>query len=62
MTVKNLKDRLQHLPDDARVEMDIGIKINGKLGVLSREIDSIDHHDINNLLVLHSNWPVQLFH
>ncbi len=62
MTIKELKEKIQNLPDDAKVDINLGIKINGSKNDLPRQIDFVDYHEKNNVVVLSSSWPIQLFY
>lgn len=60
MTVKELRDKLHNLPDDARVEIELGIKVNSVQDRLTRQIDSVGYFDKNNVVSLSNNWLVQV--
>lgn len=60
MTVKELKSKLHNLPDDARVEIELGIKVNSVQDRLIRQIDSVGYFDKNNVVSLSNNWLVQV--
>lgn len=62
MTIKELKEKLKDLPDDARVELGIDVKINAQTSPMSRSIDSIEHINNNNVVILKSWWGIQFFY
>ena len=62
MTIKQLKEKIQNLPDNANVEFETDIKFNNQVSTLTRNIDSVDYFDKNNLVKLKSWWPIQFFY
>ncbi len=62
MTIKELKEKLKELPDDARVELGIDVKINAQTSPMTRSVDSIEHLDKNNVVVIRSWYGIQFFY
>lgn len=62
MIVRELKEKLSSLPDDAIINIGIFLNINGQTADLSRKIDSVIYHPQNNLVSLNNNWPIQFFY
>jgi len=62
MTIKELKEKLQFFPDDARIEINLEIKVNSQSSTLQRNVDSVNYLNKNNVVIFNSNWPVQLFY
>jgi hypothetical protein len=62
MTIKELKEKIKNLPDDARVELGVDVKINAQSSSLVRSIDAVEHFDKNNVVTLKSWWGVQFFY
>lgn len=62
MTIKELKEKINNLPDDARVEFGIDVKINNQTSFMTRNIDSVEQVDKNNVVILKSWWGVQFFY
>jgi hypothetical protein len=62
MTIKELKEKINNLPDDARVEFGIDVKINNQTSFMTRNIDSVEHFDKNDTVVLKSWWGIQFFY
>jgi hypothetical protein len=62
MTVIELIKKLQSLPEDARVEVNIPLKINSAESVVSRQIDTVHHDQQTNVCQLSSYWRIQFFY
>ena len=62
MTIKELKEKIKNLPDDARVELSIDVKINAQNSPMYRSIDHVEHFNNNNVVILRSWWRVQFFY
>jgi len=62
MTIKELKEKIKDLPDDARVELGIDVKVNAQTAPMTRSVDCIEHLDKNNLVILKSWWGIQFFY
>jgi hypothetical protein len=62
MTIKELKEKIKNLPDDARIELALDVKINNQSSTISRQIDSVDFLDKNNTLLVRSWWGIQFFY
>lgn len=62
MTIKELKEKIKNLPDDAIVELGVDVKINAQSSSLVRSIDAVEHFDKNNVVTLKSWWGIQFFY
>lgn len=62
MTIKELKEKINNLPDDAKVEFGVDVKINNQTSFMIRNIDDVEHVDKNNVVILKSWWGVQFFY
>lgn len=62
MTIKELKEKIKNLPDDANVELGIDVKVNSQTSPMTRSVNSIEHFDKNNVVVLKSWWGIQFFY
>ena len=62
MTIKELKEKINNLPDDAKVEFGVDVKINNQTSFMIRNIDDIERVDKNNVVILKSWWGVQFFY
>ena len=62
MTIKELKDKLKDLPDDAKVEFNVDLKINDQSSSIRRAIDILEYSDKNTLVTLKSWWSVKFFY
>ncbi len=60
MNVKELKEKLQSLPDDARVDLSIPIDINNQFGSLTRQILFVEFDSKHNSVKLTNSWPVKI--
>lgn len=62
MTILQLKEKIKDLPDDARVELNVDIKINAQTSPMTRSIDYVEHLEKNNVVILRSGWGIQFFY
>jgi hypothetical protein len=62
MTIKELKEKINNFPDDARVELGVDIKVNAQSSPMTRSIDNVEYMNDNNVVIFKSWWGVQFFY
>lgn len=60
MTKKELLDKINNLPDDSRVEIQLPLTANGQQTDLRRNVDYVEVNYDNKQIVLGTNWGIIL--
>lgn len=62
MTVKELKDKLNSLPDDVKISLNVVVNFNGQVGIINRDIKYINLKSKEDRVVLSGDGEITIFY